>query len=55
MGIELGRVLARLEESRGRGNVILGDESAREVLSALTIVDLRRVDGEAVRADGAAG
>ncbi|MEH0588098.1 hypothetical protein QA942_30085 [Streptomyces sp. B21-106] len=49
MGIELGRVLARLEESGGVENVVLDDESAREVLGALSIVDPKRVEREAVR------
>ncbi|MEH0430249.1 hypothetical protein QBB34_28840 [Streptomyces stelliscabiei] len=49
MGIELGRVLARLEESGGVENVVLDDESAREVLGALSIVDPKRVEREAER------
>ncbi|MFF1542522.1 hypothetical protein [Streptomyces sp. NPDC058291] len=49
MGIELGRVLARLEESGGAENVALDDESARAVLGALSIVDPKRVEREAER------
>ncbi|MFE1923448.1 hypothetical protein ACFW91_12860 [Streptomyces asoensis] len=46
MGIELGRVLGRVAESGGVENVALDDESAREVLGALSIVDLKRVGCE---------
>ncbi|MFF0089334.1 hypothetical protein ACFYSF_05135 [Streptomyces canus] len=52
MGIELGRVLARLEESGGVENVALDDESAREALGALSIVDPKRVGREAERLSG---
>ncbi|MEV7279766.1 hypothetical protein [Streptomyces sp. NPDC093111] len=43
MGIEVGRVLARLAESGGRGNVALDDGLAREVLGALAIVDIEEI------------
>ncbi|MCZ4098263.1 MULTISPECIES: hypothetical protein [unclassified Streptomyces] len=52
MGIELGRVLARLEESGGVENVALNDESAHEVLGALSIVDPKHVGCEAERLSG---
>lgn len=45
MGIELDRVLARLEKSGERENVVLGDEAALAVLGALAIVDPKRVGG----------
>lgn len=44
MGIELERVLARLEESGGASNVHLDGGVAREVLGALSMVDPRRVE-----------
>ena len=55
MGIELDRVLARLEESGGMENVILDDEAALGVLGALAIVDPKRVgwDVECVSGVGA--
>lgn len=43
MGIDLGRVLARLEDSGGAENVILDDEAVLGVLGALAIVDPKRV------------
>lgn len=43
MGIELDRVLARLEESGGVENVVLGDEGALGVLGALAVVDPERI------------
>ncbi|MFB9466803.1 hypothetical protein [Streptomyces cinereospinus] len=54
MGIELGRVLARLKESEGVENVALDDESAHEVLGALSIVDPKRVERRAECLSGAA-
>lgn len=54
MGIELDRVLARLEESGGRENVVLGDEAALVALGALAIVDLKRVGRDVKPAMGAA-
>ncbi|MEU3215926.1 hypothetical protein [Streptomyces sp. NPDC006971] len=54
MGIELGRVLARLEESEGVENVALDDESAHEVMGALSIVDPKRVERGAECLSGAA-
>lgn len=44
VGIELNRVLARLEESGGAENVILDDEAALGALGAMAIVDPKRVD-----------
>ena len=43
MGIELDRVLARLEGLDARENVVLSDEVAIAVLGALAIVDPKRV------------
>ncbi|MFI7136542.1 hypothetical protein ACIBQ5_01880 [Streptomyces massasporeus] len=43
MGIELNRVLARLEESGGVENVTLDEETALLALGALAIVDPKRV------------
>ncbi|GAA2513734.1 hypothetical protein [Streptomyces longisporus] len=54
MGIELDRVLARLEESGGTENVILDDEAALVALGALAVVDPKRVDREVDCARGAA-
>ncbi|MGR3872656.1 hypothetical protein ACUXZZ_29375 [Streptomyces graminifolii] len=45
VGIELDRVLARLEKSGERENVVLGDEVVLAVLGALAIVDPKRVGG----------
>ncbi len=45
VGIELDRVLARLEKSGERENVVLGDDAALAVLGALAIVDPKRVGG----------
>ncbi|MDH6499490.1 hypothetical protein [Streptomyces sp. SAI-149] len=42
MGIELDRVLARLEESGGTENVVLDHEAALGLLGALAVVDLKR-------------
>ncbi|WSQ09016.1 hypothetical protein OG604_15230 [Streptomyces sp. NBC_01231] len=47
MGIELDRVLARLEESNGVENVILDGKAAHGALGALSIVDPKRVDRDA--------
>lgn len=44
MGIELDRVLARLEESDGVENVTLDEGAALAALGALAIVDPKRVD-----------
>ncbi|TXC99048.1 hypothetical protein [Streptomyces sp. ISID311] len=44
MGIELGRVLARLKESGGVPNVHLDGELAHEVLGALSVVDPEQVE-----------
>lgn len=44
MEIELDRVLARLEESDGVGNVVLDGELALAVLGGLAIVDPERID-----------
>ncbi|MFF7469939.1 hypothetical protein [Streptomyces sp. NPDC008092] len=52
MGIELDRVLARLEESGGTENVVLDDEVALAALGALAIVDPKRV-GYGVESVGA--
>ncbi|MDH6214070.1 hypothetical protein M2283_001353 [Streptomyces pseudovenezuelae] len=54
MGIELDRVLARLEGSGGVENVVLDDEAALAVLGALAIVDLKRVDCDVEFVTGAA-
>ncbi|WP_178855109.1 hypothetical protein [Streptomyces acidiscabies] len=54
MGIELDRVLARLEESGGTENVILDDEAAFAALGALAIVDVKRVGCVVERMSGAA-
>ncbi|MFM9499560.1 hypothetical protein ACKI1Q_38950 [Streptomyces galilaeus] len=43
VGIELERVLARLEESGGAENVILDGGAALDALGALAIVDPKRV------------
>ncbi|WP_159073615.1 hypothetical protein [Streptomyces sp. RTd22] len=43
MGIELERVLARLEESDGTENVVMDERVAYEVLGALAVVDPERV------------
>ncbi|MDQ0601930.1 hypothetical protein QF037_006275 [Streptomyces canus] len=43
MGIELDRVLARLEESGGVENVALDEGTALVALGALAIVDPKRV------------
>lgn len=43
VGIELDRVLARVEESGGPENVSLDDEAALAALGALAIVDAKRV------------
>lgn len=43
MGIELDRVLARLEESGGTENAILDGEAALAALGALAIVDAKRI------------
>ncbi len=53
MGIDLGRVLARLEESGGAENVILDDEAVLGVLGALAIVDAKRVGCDVGRVSGA--
>ncbi|UNO42127.1 hypothetical protein [Streptomyces sp. MST-110588] len=56
MGIELGRVLARLAESGGKENVALGEGSALDALGALSVVDPERVDCDAERlCDAVAG
>ncbi|MCX5328172.1 hypothetical protein OG773_02200 [Streptomyces sp. NBC_00140] len=52
VGIELDRVLARLEESGGAENVILDEGAALIALGALAIVDPERV-GRGVRQPGA--
>jgi hypothetical protein len=54
VGIELDRVLARLEESGGRENVVLDDEAALAALGALAIVDPKRVGCDVEPARGAA-
>ncbi|MEH0535803.1 hypothetical protein QBB31_14365 [Streptomyces scabiei] len=54
MGIELDRVLARLEESGGTENVILDDEAAFAALGALAIVEAKRVGCDVEHASGAA-
>ncbi|MFI5792373.1 hypothetical protein [Streptomyces sp. NPDC051677] len=54
MGIELNRVLARLEESGGAENLILDDEVARGVLGALAIVDPVRVGRDSGRVSSSA-
>jgi hypothetical protein len=54
VGIELDRVLARLEESGGRENVVLDDEAALAALGALAIVDPKRVGRDVEPARGAA-
>ncbi|MFJ4939784.1 hypothetical protein ACIP8U_38825 [Streptomyces pseudovenezuelae] len=43
MGIELDRVLARLEESGGTENAFLDGEAALAALGALAIVDAKRI------------
>ncbi|MDX2820486.1 hypothetical protein PV416_05145 [Streptomyces ipomoeae] len=53
MGIELDRVLARLEESGGTENVTLDDEAALGVLGALAIVDPKWVGCDVGCASGA--
>ncbi|XUM00236.1 hypothetical protein ACQ86F_25330 [Streptomyces venezuelae ATCC 10712] len=47
MGIEMGRVLARLAESGGKEHAALDDGLAREVLGALAIVDIEKIDRQA--------
>ncbi|WP_172387314.1 hypothetical protein [Streptomyces sp. MNP-20] len=44
MHIELGRVLARLEESGGVPNVRLADGEVVELLGALAVVDPKKVE-----------
>ncbi|MEV0438448.1 hypothetical protein AB0I84_11030 [Streptomyces spectabilis] len=46
MHIELGRVLARLEESDGVPNVRLADGEVMELLGALAVVDPERVGSQ---------
>jgi hypothetical protein len=53
VGIELDRVLARLEESGGTENVTLDDEAALGVLGALAIVDPKWVGCDVGCASGA--
>ncbi|MXM62100.1 hypothetical protein GR925_01200 [Streptomyces sp. HUCO-GS316] len=53
MGIELDRVLARLEESGGVENVVLDDESALGALGALAVVDPERIGRDGGRLRGA--
>ncbi|MFD3618681.1 hypothetical protein ACFWWT_26270 [Streptomyces sp. NPDC058676] len=53
MGIELDRVLARLEESGGTENVILDGEAALGALGALAVVDPKRVGCDVERVSGA--
>lgn len=53
MDVELGRVLARLEESGGVPNACLGGESACELLGALAVVDPKKVDVDAAVSDAA--
>ncbi len=53
VGIELDRVLARLEESGGTENVILDDEAALGLLGALAVVDPKRVGCDVERGSGA--
>jgi hypothetical protein len=53
VGIELDRVLARLEKSGGAENVILDDEAALGLLGALAVVDPKRVDYDVERVSGA--
>lgn len=43
VGIELERVLARLEESDGAENVVMDEGVAHEALGALAVVDSKRV------------
>ncbi|WP_435970177.1 hypothetical protein [Streptomyces sp. Qhu_M48] len=47
MGIEVGRVFARLAESEGEENVALDEGLAQEVLGALAIVNVERFDRQA--------
>lgn len=47
MGIDLGRVLARLEEAEGREGAVLDDVAVLEVLGALAVVDPKRAGCEA--------
>ncbi|MFE5965706.1 hypothetical protein [Streptomyces sp. NPDC056463] len=54
MGIEVGRVLARLAESEGEENAALNDGLVYEVLGALAIVDVERV-GRQARSGGVEG
>ncbi|WJV48864.1 hypothetical protein [Streptomyces flavofungini] len=46
MHIELGRVLARLEESGGVPNVRLTDGEVVELLGALAVVDPKKVESQ---------
>jgi hypothetical protein len=52
VGIELDRVLARLEESGGTENVVLDNEAALGLLGALAVVDPKRVGSDVERASG---
>ncbi|KFF98060.1 hypothetical protein IQ62_27530 [Streptomyces scabiei] len=54
VGIELERVLTRLEESGGVENVILDDGAALDVLGVLAVVDPERVGCGMGCASGAA-
>ncbi|MER6131866.1 hypothetical protein [Streptomyces sp. NPDC001815] len=53
MGIELDRVLARLRESDGVENVVMGDVVACDALAALAIVDPKWVDRDVESLSGA--
>jgi hypothetical protein len=53
VGIELDRVLARLEESGGTENVVADDEAALGLLGALAVVDPKRVGYDTEHVGGA--
>ncbi|MGA5637774.1 hypothetical protein ACPCTN_03335 [Streptomyces cinereoruber] len=53
MGIDLGRVLARLEEAGDREGAVLDGDAVLDVLGALAIVDPKRA-GCGVRPGGVA-
>lgn len=53
MGIDLSRVLARLEEAGDREGAVLDDAAVLEVLGALAVVDPERAGCE-VRPGGVA-
>lgn len=53
MGIELDRVLARLEESGGVENVVLDEEAALAVLGALAVVGPEWIGRDVERLSGA--